>query len=655
MSSSFGTKVTFQGQDHLQPADAREEISERSGTAVLAEDPAREPAPPRGRRGRHRGGHRGAREVGREGRAVARDRVHAGARAAAGLHGRARGRRPRGDARRDRSASAATRRRSTRSSPSSSSSITRCRSTTSARRTRCGSTAARVPAQQGALPVPPLGAEGVRQLPRRAAGHGHRAPGEPRVPRARRVRERRDGRGCTRTRSSAPTRTRRWSTASASSAGASAASRPRRRCSASPCRCSFRRSSASSSRASCARRRDGDRSRAHRHADAPQEGRRRKVRRVLRRGPRHAHARRPRDDREHGAGVRRDVRHLPGRRRDARVPRASRAAATSRSRSSRRTRRSRASSSTRRSRPAFTDTLDLDLGDVRAEPRGPEAPAGSRAARRGEGELRRRARRDAASGPSRRPRRRTRRKTDGTVTSSITAPSSSRRSRAARTRRTRACSSPPAWSRRRPSSAGLKVEAVGEDEPRARLEGRHRVPREGGPRSVPREARLQPRRLRLHDVHRQQRAAARAGLEGHRGGQPRRRERALAATATSKGASTPRCARTTSRRRRSSSRTRSRARWTSTSTRSRSARARDGKPVFLQDLWPTPTEIETTIATSSSTRDVREARTPTSSTATTQWQKLDVPEGDRFAWDRARARTCAPAVLRGHDARRRRR
>ena len=54
---------------------------------------------------------------------------------------------------------------------------------------------ARVLAQQGALRVPALGAERVPQLPRRAARHRHRAPGQPRVPRARgRVRrERRTG------------------------------------------------------------------------------------------------------------------------------------------------------------------------------------------------------------------------------------------------------------------------------------------------------------------------------------------------------------------------------------------------------------------------------------------------------------------------------
>ena len=43
---------------------------------------------------------------------------------------------------------------------------------------------ARVRAQPRALRVPALGPEGVPQLPRRAARHRHRPPGEPRVPRA---------------------------------------------------------------------------------------------------------------------------------------------------------------------------------------------------------------------------------------------------------------------------------------------------------------------------------------------------------------------------------------------------------------------------------------------------------------------------------------
>ena len=49
------------------------------------------------------------------------------------------------------------------------------------------------------------------------------------------------------------------------------------------------------------------------------EGRRRPLRRILRPGPRHADARRPRDDRQHGARIWRDLRLLPDRRADDRL------------------------------------------------------------------------------------------------------------------------------------------------------------------------------------------------------------------------------------------------------------------------------------------------------------------------------------------------
>ena len=68
------------------------------------------------------------------------------------------------------------------------------------------------------------------------------------------------------------------------------------------------------------------RSRAHRHRDAAQEGRGRKVRRVLRPRDRHPAARRPRHHRQHGARVRRHLRHLPGGRGDAALPRVHRTA-----------------------------------------------------------------------------------------------------------------------------------------------------------------------------------------------------------------------------------------------------------------------------------------------------------------------------------------
>ena len=64
-------------------------------------------------------------------------------------------------------------------------------------------------------------------------------------------------------------------------------------------------------------RHDGNRSRAHRHADAAQARRGRQVRRVLRPRSRRPDDRRSRHDRQHGAGIRRDLRLLPDRRRYA--------------------------------------------------------------------------------------------------------------------------------------------------------------------------------------------------------------------------------------------------------------------------------------------------------------------------------------------------
>ena len=71
--------------------------------------------------------------------------------------------------------------------------------------------------------------------------------------------------------------------------------------------------------------------------------------------------------------------------------------------------------------------------------------------------------------------------------------------------------------------ARARPQALGQVEPRARLQGRHRLPREGRPDAVPRGPRLPHGRLRLHDVHRELRAAARARLEGDR----RRRARGV--------------------------------------------------------------------------------------------------------------------------------
>ena len=125
-------------------------------------------------------------QLGRHERRAARDLVRARARAAAGLHRRAGGRRSRGDARRHRAA----RRRPEPRQPAAAG-RTGHRSLGAGRLLRPGQRVpaerrARVLAQQGALRVPALGPERLPQLPRRAARHRHRPPGEPRISRARR-------------------------------------------------------------------------------------------------------------------------------------------------------------------------------------------------------------------------------------------------------------------------------------------------------------------------------------------------------------------------------------------------------------------------------------------------------------------------------------
>ena len=64
--------------------------------------------------------------------------------------------------------------------------------------------------------------------------------------------------------------------------------------------------------------------------------------------------------------------------------------------------------------------------------------------------------------------------------------------------------------------------AVGEDESRAGSKVVTEYLRKAGLDTVSRRARLQPRRLRLHDLHRQQRSAARRRVRGDRGAEPRR-------------------------------------------------------------------------------------------------------------------------------------
>ena len=175
---------------------------------------------------------------------------------------------------------------------------------------------ARARAQPRALRLPALGPDRLRQLQGRPAGHGHRPPDQPRVPRPRR-------RGARRAR--VPRHARRHRLAHDDGERARRARLGRRRDRgrggdarrvALDARPAGRRLPALGR---AARGLDRDRPRAHGGRDPAQDRRRREVRRVLRPRRLAALAGRPRDDREHVPGVRRDLRLLPGRRRDARA------------------------------------------------------------------------------------------------------------------------------------------------------------------------------------------------------------------------------------------------------------------------------------------------------------------------------------------------
>ena len=274
-------------------------------------------------------------------------------------------------------------------------------------------------------------------------------------------------------------------------------------------------------------RRDGHRPRAHDHRDAAQAGRRRQVRRVLRRRAEHLTI----ADRatlgnmcpEYGATVAifpiddmtLDYLRLTGRD-EAQVQLVEAYA--------------QAQGLFRTDGAPDADLLRDDRarpGDGRAEPRRPEAPAGSRGAERmRRRRSRRRCRRcrcaEGGKGRAGGARQGVATATGAVAQSGVAVADPALEELdhgavviAAITSCTNT-SNPSVMigaglRREEGGRAGAHAQAVGEEQPRARLEGRDRVSRRRGADAVSRPARLQPRGLRLHDLHRQQRSAARRG------------------------------------------------------------------------------------------------------------------------------------------------
>ncbi len=207
---------------------------------------------------------------------------------------------------------------------------------------------------------------------------------------------------------------------------------------------------------------------------------------------------------------------------------------------------------------------------------------------------------------------------------------------------------------------GLQQQAVGEDEPRAGLEGRDRVLRPRRPDAVPRAARLPHRRLRLHDLHRQLRPAAGGDLGRRREGRPRRLLRPLRQPQL-RGADPPRGEGELPR--------------LAAARRRLRARRPDGpRPARGAARRRTRTATTSSSATSGRPRPRSRRRSRRRSaarcsartyadvfTGDEQWRELPVPEGELFAWEHDSTYVrqppyfdempASPAAVRGHRRR----
>ena len=77
---------------------------------------------------------------------------------------------------------------------------------------------------------------------------------------------------------------------------------------------------------------------------------------------------------------------------------------------------------------------------------------------------------------------------------------------------------------------------------------------------------------------------------------------------------------------------------------------RDGAPVFLADIWPSPEEIRAVIGASIDPELFRETYAVVFE-GDDRWRALPIPSGDRYAWDDGVDLHRQAAVLRGPAAR----
>jgi aconitate hydratase len=286
----------------------------------------------------------------------------------------------------------------------------------------------------------------------------------------------------------------------------------------------------------------------------------------------------------------------------------------------------------------------------RAEHRRPKRPQDRVAAPRGEtvprAPLRRRAKR-ARLRRRRRDRRRTGVDGIGEDLTLRTAPSSSPRSRAARTPRT-----PSRDARRRPAREEGRRARPDVPKPwvKTSLAPGSKVVTDyldGRPRPTSSSSAL-PRRLRLHDLHRQQRPAARADREGDQGGRPRRRA-VLSGNRNFEGRVHPaRARRTTSL---AAARRRLRARrHVDIDLDDRAARHGPRRQARLPEGHLADAAGDRATVASRERPAMFARATPTSSRATRVARLESRPPATLFAWDPSHLHPQA-AVLRRHAAR----
>src|SRR6185437_923894 len=180
---------------------------------------------------------------------------------------------------------------------------------------------------------------------------------------------------------------------------------------------------------------------------------------------------------------------------------------------------------------------------------------------------------------------------------------------------------------------GAEIQAMGEDLAGPGLQGGHRLPRTDRPADRTGQARFLPGRLRLHHLHRQLRSAAAGNQQGDQRRRPHRRAvisgnrnfegRVHAEVKMNYLASPPLVV--------------AYALAGSLDVNLSTdplGHDKDGKDVFLKDIWPTNQEISDLMA-SAVTSEMFKKNYADVFKGDERWAAIDSPDGALYAWDEA--------------------